>query len=126
MEQLQRWFIRWPIGMGIAFGVVIGGVVFLLSRGSGTTGSLIGDAFLPLCLTGGAIVSALLGDRRRGGPFEDRLWTGVAGVIGLALAGFGGWLLTSTAPALLGALLVVVGLAVVVLCVDRARRWERP
>lgn len=126
MEQLQRWFIRWPIGMGIAFGVVIGGVVFLLSRGSGTTGSLIGDGFLPLCLTGGAIVSALLGDRRRGGPFEDRLWTGVAGVIGLALAGFGGWLLTSTAPALLGALLVVVGLAVVVLCVDRARRWERP
>ncbi|TKV56159.1 DUF4175 domain-containing protein [Nakamurella flava] len=126
MEQLQRWFIRWPIGMGIAFGVVLGGVVFLLSRGSGTTGSLIGDGFLPLCLTGGAIASALLGDRRRGGPFEDRLWTGVAGVIGLALAGFGGWLLTSTAPALLGALLIVVGLAVVVLCVDRARRWERP
>lgn len=125
MERLQRWFVRWPIGMGIAFGVLLGVVVFFLDRASGPNGTLTQDAVLPLCLAGGAVVSALLGDRRRGGAFDDRAGTVLAAVLGVVLAGFGVWQLVADSRLFGGGLLVIVGVAVVGLCVDRARRWER-
>lgn len=125
MERVQRWFIRWPIGMGVAFGLTVGLVVLLLDRASGSSGSLSADVVLPLDLTGAAVISALLTDRRRGGPFDDRVGTAIAGLVGLGLAVFGVWQVVGGGPAFLGALLLVIGIAVVVLTVDRVRRWER-
>lgn len=125
MQRLQMWFIRWPIGMGVAFGLVLGLVVLLLDRASGGTGSWAQDLVLPLCLTGGAVVSALLTDRRRGGPFDDRAGTALAALLGLGLAAFGLWQVVGGGPAGLGALVLIIGVAVLILAIDRARRWER-
>lgn len=125
MQRVQRWFIRWPIGMMVAFGAVLAVLAFFLDRASGPVGSLMADAMMPLCLFGGAVVSGLLTDRRRGGPFDDRVGTAIAGLVGLGLAVFGGWQVVGGGPAFLGALLLVIGIAVVVLTVDRVRRWER-
>lgn len=125
MQRLQRWFIRWPIGMGVAFGVVLGLVAFVLDRASGPVGTVIADAVLPLGLGGGAIISALIGDRRRGGVFDDRAGTVLAALVGVALMAVGTWQWLSASRVFGGSLLLVIGVAVVALCVDRARRWER-
>lgn len=125
VQRLQRWFIRWPIGMGVAFGLLLGAVAFGLDRASGPHGTALEDAVLPLCLVGGAAASALLGDRRRGGPFDDRAGTALAAVLGVVLAGSGGWQVAVGSRVFGAGLLAAVGVAVVVLCVDRARRWGR-
>ena len=125
MQHLQRWFIRWPIGMGVAFGVVLGLVAFVLDQASGPAGPLAQALVLPLCLVGGAVISALLTDRRRGGPFDDRAGSALAALLGVGLTAFGAWQVFGGGPAGLSVLVLIVGVAVVVLTADRARRWER-